>query len=99
MPDVRIGEVVVGNIQFIRVAGNGAGDYHAYRVGTAGDVWVGTATTQTGALNLIARSLIHRSITDGGLNPTQRTNLANLMAQLRGLGMDSLANAVEDVLK
>lgn len=99
MPDVRIGEVVVGNIQFIRIGSDGGGDYHAYRVGVDGDIWVGSSTNQTGALNLIARSLIHRSITDGGLNPTQRTNLANLMAQLRGLGMDSLANAVEDVLK
>jgi hypothetical protein len=94
MADVKIGDVVVGNIQFVHGV-----EYIAYRVGVEGDIRVGTAATQTGALNLIARSLIHRSITDVGLNPTQRTNLASLTTQLRGMGLGDLANAVEDALK
>ena len=94
----RIGTIEVGKVEVHWE--DGTPEYVAYRVGAEGYVQVGTTRTQVAAANLVAHSLIAKSMdASGTLRAEQRLKLSNLLSMLRGLGLKDICDLIEDALK
>lgn len=96
MSQVRIGSVTIGTILHNPI---GKGMWTSSRATGDGFIIVGSAGTRDGALTLLGRSLIAKSMEEGRLSATQQLKLRDLLAQLDALGLGTISKAIQDVLR
>lgn len=95
---IKVGDIVIGAVDKVPLPG-GHYDYRAYRVHPEGYVQVGVTSNQRGAMSMIARSLIAKSIDDGAIPPAKRAQFQEALGVLRDAGLGNVADFIASSLR